>query len=446
MAYTHTALSTLIAALAARLHDTAYVFWTAAELQAYLLESLRTWNAASAFYRDRMTFSLTAGTCFYDLASVAGTLLARTVTDADVMKDIEYHLLEPAVVASWTGTEQFVFADVVDALQRRRNQFLLETGCVLTHSTLPLTSDSAGRLDLLDTAVDVRRAAFGDAAGVYTRLWRDDEWAMQSFSPGWEGSPGPPKVYSMITTPPVRLQLSPIPIATGTLDLLTVDTGAALDPATGVVLGVPDDFAWVVKWGAMADLLGKDGPARDPERASYAEQRWLEGIELARFATTALQAQINGVRKTIETVSNLDKFRAGWQGNTAATPDVVAMAGLNMLAVADPPDAAHSVTLDVVRNFPVPATTADQVLVGREHLDVILDYAEHLAAFKMAGAEFQATAEHYKRFFQLASEMNDKWRAAAVFADVLHDRTRQEEEAVPSRRPAQPLGLSADMG
>lgn len=216
-------------------------------------------------------------------------------------------------------------------------------------------------------------------------------------------------------------------------------------PGTGIALGVPDDFAWVVKWGALADLLGKDGPAADQPRAAYCEQRWREGVELARLTTSVIQAQINGVRTPVQAISDLDKYRPGWESNAQDTPDVVAMAGLNLLVVADPPDAGpHSVTVDVLRNMPIPAA-GENVQVGREHLDVILDYAEHLASFKHGGQEFEATAEHYKRFFRVASQLNERWKASAVFADVLHDRTRREEQEVPRRSEAEPVGLSADM-
>ncbi len=446
MSYQHATLATLNAALAARLHDTSYVRWVSAELDAYILEALRTWNAASAFYRDRGTFATSTNECIYDLATQLPTLLLRSLTDASLVSTMEYHLLEPATPAAWTGSEQFVQNDLVGALQRRRDQFLFETGSVLTRVQPAYTFNPDGRAALADTIADVRRAEFVEAGGTRRTLRRADEWALQSFAVGWEDNPAAAHSYSIIVGAPVSLQIAPPPPDSGTLDLLTVSTGAALDPATGVVLGVPDDFAWVVKWGALADLLGKDGPAHDPERAAYCEQRYQQGCELARWMTTVLQAQINGQRAAICTVSDLDNWRQNWHNEAAGTPDQVAMAGMNMLVLAGPPDAGpHSVTVDVVRNMPVPATSGTAVQVGREHLDVILDYAEHLAAFKMAGAEFQATFEHVKRFFRLAAQLNNRWKAAAVFADVLHDRPRGEEREVPRREPADRLALAGDM-
>lgn len=446
MAYAHTTLANAQTELSRRLHDTSYTHWLQAELTTYILEALRTWNAATALYRDRGTFSTTNAESFYDLATQLPTLMPRTLTDASLVETIEYHLLEPPTATAWTGTGQFILADLVNALQRRRDQFLFETGVVLTRSQPAYTFNPEGRATLLDSIMDVRRASLMEAGGTLRHLWRADEWAVQSFNPGWELSPAAANSYSIIAGPPVSIQIFPPPPDSAALDLLTVNTGAALNPATPVVLGVPNDFAWVVKWGAMADILGKDGPGFDPGRAAYCEQRYREGCELARWMTSVLQMQLDGGRVPIVAVSDLDKWRQGWQNETATAPNMGALAGLNMVVLAAPPDAAaHSVTVDVVRAMPVPATDSEYLQVGREHLDVVLDYAEHLAAFKMGGAEFEATLEHYKRFFRLAAQLNNRWRAAAAFSDVLHDRPRREEKETPRRDPARSLGLSADM-
>lgn len=444
MAYAHATLNTMLAALAARLHDPSFAHWSSLELTAYLKATLRTWNAAAAVTRGRMTVTLVSGSRFYDLGTQAGTLLPRTVTDAEIMELIEYHLLEPATTASWTGSEQFTWEDVRGAIERRRNQFLLETGVVVSHSQLAYAPDPDGRAVLADTTIDVRRLSFKDPDGVFTHLWREDEYSLQCFDPAAPSNPRTPYAYAQIAGPPLTLQLAPPPADSGTLDLLTVSSGATLDPAAGVALGIPDDLAWVVAWGALADLLGKDGPGFDGQRAAYCEQRWQEGLEIARLSTTVLQARWNTALMPIDSISDLDHFRTGWENETPGEPEMLALAGWNMLVAAPPADGNYVLTIDVLRNFPIPAA-AEYVQVGREHLDVLLDYAEHLALFKSGGAEFQATSEHYKRFMRLASQLNQRWRAAAVFADVLHDRARLEEEQVPRRDPANPAAISASM-
>ena len=109
-----------------------------------------------------------------------------------------------------------------------------------------------------------------DSDSVYFHLWREDEHNISAFDQAWQTA-GVPIAYSVAAPPPVTMELMPPASVAGTFDLLSVDTGATLDPSTGVVLGVPDDLTWAIKWGAMSDLLSHGGEARDP-RAAFCEE------------------------------------------------------------------------------------------------------------------------------------------------------------------------------
>src|SRR5512137_763605 len=119
MAYTHTTFLQAKQALAARLDDTGNIHWSEAELGLWIKEALRTWGALTAYWRERGTFTTTAGTAFYTLPTQLSSLLGYTLYDQDLVTDIEYHLLEPPTPAAWTGTDQFTLSDVSAALQRR---------------------------------------------------------------------------------------------------------------------------------------------------------------------------------------------------------------------------------------------------------------------------------------------------------------------------------------
>src|ERR1051326_7040412 len=258
----------LVLALSKRLFDQVagypYQFWSQQELRVYLTEALRTWQAATAWFRARDTFTTTPNTLWYDLTvSLANGSLAQTVRDSDLVASIQYRLLEPIGIP-WTGTDQFSLADVLGALQRRRDQFLSDTGVFLTHST---PAGGAGRIMLSDLTIDVRRLAWKDSAsGQFTYLSREDESTLNAFRVGWSQTPGDPQEYSSSVTPPFVIQIAPPPSASGTLDLLSVDSGSTFD-GSGVLVGVPDDFAGYVAWGALADLLHPDLYARDAQRS-----------------------------------------------------------------------------------------------------------------------------------------------------------------------------------
>jgi len=402
------------------------------------------WNALTRFWRDRMTFNTAAPTvpptAWMDLTQQAGSLLTYNVKDSDLVSLMLYHLVEPQLNAGlYVGSDMFVLADFTKALERRRNQFLLETGMVTTAAVVNGPAPSAGRLVLPDSVMDVRRAAWIDANGVFTTLWRSDEWAAEAFKNRWETSPSnPPQAYSTAVEPPVTLQLIPGNSDVGQVELVTVSSGASLNPTAGVLLGVPDDFAWVVKWGALADLLGREGQSKDTERAQYCEFRWKEGVALARIFTSVMAGYINGVEAFVGPVRSLDTYRAGWQNQTPAKPDTLTAMSWNLLAASPIPDAgAYSIMLDVVKNTPVPVNPTDQIQLGREELDVILDYAEHLAAFKQAGKEFMDSAPKYQNMIALAQLRNERLKKGIPFYTPLMSRATVQEREDPRREPVE---------
>ena len=160
-------------ALADRLYDSSQTFWSPAELGLYLSEALRVWNALTAFWRGDFIFESQAGVRWYDLTSLAqmpNTLRPYTLTDNDVYKLIEYHLLEPASGSTWTGSLQFSANDLIGAVQRRRDEILSVCGCTQTLRTVPAVG---GRIALPDTVIDVRRMAYQytlPSSSTYTTL------------------------------------------------------------------------------------------------------------------------------------------------------------------------------------------------------------------------------------------------------------------------------------
>src|SRR2546425_3363357 len=316
--YTHTTFGTLKSQLASRLGDSTKTFWLDAELGRYLTEALRTWGSLSAFWRERATFATTAATAFYELQTQLASLLGYTVTDRSVISDLLCHLMEPPIAnwASYPGTEMFTLEDLTRAVERRRDQFLAETGVVLTRADVPIAP--AGRIDLPDTVIDVRRLVWRSVAGVNSHLWREDEWALTVATRGlWAVNPSTPSAYSVMATQPVQVQLAPVPMDAGTLDLISISTGITLDPATAAtILGIPDDLVWVIKWGALADLLGRDGTSSDPARAAFAESRYRQGVEIARLLSTVVMTEIDGVPLVSDSLQSLDSARVNWQNTT----------------------------------------------------------------------------------------------------------------------------------
>jgi len=130
-------------------------------------------------------------------------------------------------------------------------------------------------------------------------------------------------------------------------------------------------------------------------------------------------------------VRSFSTYRAGWQNEAPGAPNAIGVMSWNLVAIASQPDAGpYSLLFDLVQNAPVPVIAGDFLQVGREDLDVILDYAQHLASFKSGGDEFMDTVPLYQNTVGAAKARNDRLRLEIPFYDSLSDRaTRQAAEA-----------------
>lgn len=432
MAYSQVSFQQLVDQFALRLADPDFKFWVQAEMQAYLIEALRTWTAMSAYLSVNVTVPLTANQVLFDLIDLVPEI-APSVTDRDLISDICRCLQEPIASTSWSGSEQFTYEQIVNAIQRRLDRFLLETGIRLSVSE---QASSGNPVILGDEVIDVRRAMWKDTDGNYSVMWKADPIQLMSASPSWKNTSSsvyPPTDYTVGLVLPLSLYYTPQPTIAGTIALVTVNSRGTLNPAAfPTVLGIPDDLCWIIKFGALADIFSVDGPGEDMSRAAYCEARWNDGIKLARIVNVVRTAYINGVPAYIDALSELDQAEPNWVSALADVPQFVAVAQ-NILAVSPITDNSNpTLTLDITPKFPVPAL-GDFVQLGKENLDIILDYAEHLAHFKEGTSEITTAMQLYKNMMTMAAVQNDRLRQVVKTFDVMNDKTNREQHPNPRR-------------
>jgi hypothetical protein len=448
-AFTFVTVQQAIAAVSARLVDVSMVRWTYPELLGYLQEALQTWSALTECFHETGVFSSSGTTAFYDLSVVLPLTRGYTITDQQWITSMVYTLLEPPIGSTWNiwpGTSQFTLADLTSALQNRRDQFLRETGAVLTRQVLPISPPPDGRIWLPEAVAEVRRAAWLSTPDtILSPLLRDDEWGFNHFNQPWVQTPTrPPEFFSVGTSPPLILQLSPPPQDTGALDLVSINRGVTLTPSVSpTLLGVPDDWAWVVKFGALADVLSKDGLSQDLGRAAYFESRFQHGVKLAQLAAVVLTARINNVTCLVDALSDVDTYFPLWQ----TTPNTVARlltAGQNLVALVPPPGTlpggeTWSITLDVVANAPIPWAGSASLPIGPEVYDVLLDYCEHLALMKEGAQQIDQAQPLLERFLRAAGV------TLRIERNTVPERQALRTQGADPTRTA-PLLLTSDVG
>jgi len=428
--------------LANRLYDSGMVFWSPAELTLYLQESLRTWNALTAYWRGDFTFQSAQGVNWYDLTdttNLPNTLRPLTLHDTDLYTILQLHLLEPTTWNPYVGGSlQFSADDFLEAVQRRRDEILSVTACRMTLRLVPAV---AGRIQLADTVIDVRRMAYLPNA-VFSQLnsivWPEDAWAEQSFNRNYTiASAGTPFAYLLSTQPPISFDVDVPPAYGGNYELLTVEAGAALTIPTPTLLSIPDDWTPVIKWGALADLLSRESNAKDLPRAAFCEQQYRMGLAALANAPALLALRIDNVPVLIDSVRNADLYTTGWETATQGRPSAALHAGLNLIALAPAPDVGpYSLTATVVQNAPMPVAPTDPVQVARDDLDAILDYAQFLAAWKQGGEEFLRSMQLLQRFMKQAAMYNGKLLEIAEFNSMLLNLSQLEQGTNPTMTPS----------
>lgn len=439
--YTYATFAFAKQQVADRLYDSGKVFWTDTELGLYIKEALQTWNALTAFWRDDFLFNSVSGTRWYDLTdttAMPNTLRPQTVTDQDIFTVIQYHLLEPPLWNPWMGASvQFTEDDLLEAVQRRRDEILSTTSCTQTRRTVGAVN---GRITLNDLVIDMRRMAYlPNLPGVNSTVWPDDTWAEQSFDPLFTLNPtGVPDIYRMSIQPPLAFEVNRPPAFAGSYELLTVDAGAALTIGTPTVIPIPNDWTHVLKWGALADLFGRESNAKDPLRQQYCEQRYQMGLKLLSQAPALLALCVANVPVQIDSVRAADLYDASWQSAADAKPTKAFYSGLNLIALAAEPDAAYSLTATVVENAPLPVADGDFIQLSRDDLDALIDYAQHLAALKMGGLEFSNTIPLFQRFMDQAKLYNAKLAELGEYTSILYGLGQRENQMNP---PAAPIDV-----
>lgn len=432
--------------LAARLADPNTIFWTDAELKFYICQALRIFNSLTWTWRTQFAYSDPVN-IWNSLGSLAGSPRLRTLTDSYCYSEMEYTLLEPSTAGVWTGTSQFNISDLSSALQSARDEMIQVSNCNQSLLTgIPLTPNTTVT-SLADTIIDVERVRYmpvqdpygGYGMGGYGQgpygggfipgvtgftLYRDDTVAQEFYeSPLYQQSPGVPQTFSLSSEPPLSWVVDIPPAIPGTYEAVVLQSGTAFNPPTATLLGIPDDFAWVLECGALAELLGRDSEATDRERAAYCAKRYQDGLQLLLKTPWIQLGKVNGVAVSIDSIVDMDRYSAEWDSNPTGFGPVIVSGGIDFIGA----PVGTGVGVTVLANAPVPVLDNDFIQCSRSNWDTVLDLAQARASFKMGGAEFKAALELETGAIKACAAENTRLRSLGAFSDVLDQRGSAQE-------------------
>lgn len=208
------------------------------------------------------------------------------VTDLELLKRLQYHLLENTNGADADGvnllTTMFTIQEFVDALNTRQQQFIRDTGSIVARASEGTTAGITRYTLPADWVWTARLTWQAQAAGsnIYS-LPRVDSYALDHGMSDWEQNTADPSVYNDGSDlPTLTIEIAKGPSQAGSMTLLYVNQPVTLT-GLGVSLTIPDEMESAVLYGALSDLLAA-GETNDPERAAYCEMRYQLAVEMTK--------------------------------------------------------------------------------------------------------------------------------------------------------------------
>jgi hypothetical protein len=139
---------------------------------------------------------------------------------------------------------------------------------------------------------------------------------------------------------------------------------------------------------------------------TVANQHW---YTVPSGLTYLLRGEVNQRPLGSSSLWDLDYGQPNWEAESCISgtfPQVFAPAGVNLFAIW-PASFAGGESLVVEGVTPAPVlTTVGSIDLGQDELEMILDYAGHIAQFKEGGQEFEASQLLLKEFLKQAGERN----------------------------------------
>lgn len=216
--------------------------------------------------------------------------MAPPLNEIDILGEIQDSMIEPNDGGLTWQSELWTTQEVLNYLNNRQYDFLKRTHLVLKRAPINV-NPGVIRHPLPTDWVATQRVVWlsSDPIPTYTEVPRSDGWEADHAILDWPFNAGdpPPQSYTDGELPTLQLEIFPAPNNAGQLQILYTFLSVFMD-GTGNAFAVPDEFVAAIKYGTMADMLGKVSRVQDIQRAEYCEARYEEGIAAAQIMLRGL--------------------------------------------------------------------------------------------------------------------------------------------------------------
>jgi hypothetical protein len=198
-----------------------------------------------------------------------------------MLNEVQGALIEPENSGASWASGFWTSDEVIGEMNDHQREFLLATLCLMTPATL-VTIPNVLRHPLPQDWIITYDVQWHTSANVWKELPRSDSFEVDLMLTNWDYETQPqPDWSSDGDQATLTMQVMPAANDNGVLEIIYVACSATLSNS-GIAFDVPDEFTPAIKWGVISNMLSKVGRGIDPQRAAYAQQRWLEGIEAAK--------------------------------------------------------------------------------------------------------------------------------------------------------------------
>jgi hypothetical protein len=402
---------------------------------------------------------------------------------------MESMLLEPPSGGTWTGTIQFSIADLSQALQRRRDEMIQVSNCNQSLSAGIALTPGTSVTNLPDTNIDVARVRYlalqatttgtassgsntitvASTAGIVrgqqvtgtgvayptivssvgsssiglsqpttgavsgtlqffiaSTLYRDDTVAQEWYeAPLYQQPPGTPQTFSLSSEPPLSWIVDIPPNQPGNYEAVVLNSGTPFNPPTATLLGIPDDLVFVLEYGALADLLGRESEATDRERAAYCLKRYQDGLLLMRKTPWIMLGKVNGVAVSCDSLRDTDNYSVDWDSDPSGFGPVIVTGGIDFLAG----PVGSNIGVTCLANAPITDSSGTYLQIAPSDADCMYNLAQSRALFKCGGSSFKEALALEAEAIQFCSAKNTMLRSTGAFIDILMQRGQAQERA-----------------